>query len=295
MTEYKKRAVCPVCPHHCSLKEGQYGRCRARKNEKGTIICVNYGKITALALDPVEKKPLRHFFPGSMILSAGSYGCNLSCPFCQNYQISMAGSKEKETADYVTDEAAAEIPDFREMSPEELAELAEALRGRGNIGVAFTYNEPLVGYEFVRDTARLVRRRGMKNILVTNGTAELPVLEELLSCIDAMNIDLKGFTRDYYRKLGGDLDTVKAFIKRAAQVCHVELTTLIVPGENDSLEEMERQAGWIAGVDPDIVLHVTRFFPRYRMADRKATDVELVYRLRDAAGKYLKHVYTGNC
>ena len=295
MTEYKKRAVCPVCPHHCSLKEGQYGRCRARKNEKGTIICVNYGRITALALDPVEKKPLRHFFPGSMILSAGSYGCNLSCPFCQNYRISMAGSEEKEAADYVTDEAAAGVPDFREMSPEELAELAEALRGRGNIGVAFTYNEPLVGYEFVRDTARLVRRRGMKNILVTNGTAELPVLEELLPCIDAMNIDLKGFTRDYYRKLGGDLDTVKAFIKRAAQVCHVELTTLIVPGENDSLEEMERQAGWIAGVDPDIVLHVTRFFPRYRMADRKATDVELVYRLRDAAGKYLKHVYTGNC
>ena len=295
MTEYKKRAVCPVCPHHCSLKEGQYGRCRARKNEKGTIICVNYGRITALALDPVEKKPLRHFFPGSMILSAGSYGCNLSCPFCQNYQISMAGSEEKEAADYVTDEAAAGVPDFREMSPEELEELAEDLRGRGNIGVAFTYNEPLVGYEFVRDTARLVRRRGMKNVLVTNGTGEIPVLEELLPCIDAMNIDLKGFTRDYYRKLGGDLDTVKAFIKRAAQVCHVELTTLIVPGENDSLEEMERQAGWIAGVDPDIVLHVTRFFPQYRMKDRNATDVKTIYRLRDAAGKYLKHVYTGNC
>lgn len=295
MTEYEKRAVCPVCPHHCSLKEGQYGRCRARKNEKGTIICVNYGRITALALDPVEKKPLRHFFPGSMILSAGSYGCNLSCPFCQNYQISMAGSEEKETAHYVTDEAAAGVPDFREITPEELAELAEDLRGRGNIGVAFTYNEPLVGYEFVRDTARLVQERGMKNVLVTNGTAELPVLEEILPYIDAMNIDLKGYTRDYYRKLGGDLDTVKAFIKRAAKVCHVELTTLIVPGENDSMEEMERQAGWIAGVDPDIVLHVTRFFPRYRMKDRNATDVKTIYRLRDAAGKYLKHVYTGNC
>lgn len=295
MTEYEKRAVCPVCPHHCSLKEGQYGRCRARKNEKGKIICVNYGRITALALDPVEKKPLRHFFPGSMILSAGSYGCNLSCPFCQNYQISMAGSEEKETAHYVTDEAAAGVPDFREITPEELAELAEDLRGRGNIGVAFTYNEPLVGYEFVRDTARLVQERGMKNVLVTNGTAELPVLEEILPYIDAMNIDLKGYARDYYRKLGGDLDTVKAFIKRAAQVCHVELTTLIVPGENDSMEEMERQAGWIAGVDPDIVLHVTRFFPRYRMKDRNATDVKTIYRLRDAAGKYLKHVYTGNC
>lgn len=116
-----------------------------------------------------------------------------------------------------------------------------------------------------------------------------------LPYIDAMNIDLKGFTRDYYRKLEGDLDTVKAFIKRAAQVCHVELTTLIVPGENDSVEEMEQQAGWISAVDPDIVLHVTRFFPRYRMTDRKATDVELIYRLRDVAGKYLKHVYTGNC
>lgn len=230
-----------------------------------------------------------------MILSAGSYGCNLSCPFCQNYQISMAGSEEKEAADYVTDEAAAGVPDFREMSPEELAELAEDLRGRGNIGVAFTYNEPLVGYEFVRDTARLVRRRGMKNVLVTNGTAELPVLEEILPYIDAMNIDLKGFTQDYYRKLGGDLDTVKDFIKRAAQVCHVELTTLIVPGENDSEEEMEQQAGWIAGVDPDIVLHVTRFFPRYRMKDRSATDVKTIYRLRDAAGKNLKYVYTGNC
>lgn len=295
MTEYEKRAVCPVCPHHCSLKEGQYGRCRARKNEKGTIICVNYGRITALALDPVEKKPLRHFFPGSMILSAGSYGCNLSCPFCQNYQISMAGSEGKEAVDYATDEAAAGVPDFREMSPEELAELAENLRGRGNIGVAFTYNEPLVGYEFVRDTARLVRQRGMKNVLVTNGTAELSVLEEILPYIDAMNVDLKGFTQDYYRKLGGDLDTVKAFIKRAAQVCHVELTTLIVPGENDSEEEMEQQAGWIAGADPDIVLHVTRFFPRYRMKDRSATDVKTIYRLRDAAGKYLKYVYTGNC
>ena len=295
MTEYKKRAVCPVCPHHCSLKEGQYGRCRARKNEKGTIICVNYGRITALALDPVEKKPLRHFFPGRMILSAGSYGCNLSCPFCQNYQISMTGSEGKAAADYATDEAAVGVPDFREMSPEELAELAENLRGRGNIGMAFTYNEPLVGYEFVRDTARLVRQRGMKNVLVTNGTAELPVLEEILPYIDAMNIDLKGFTQDYYWKLGGDLDTVKAFIKRAAQVCHVELTTLIVPGENDSEEEMEQQAGWIAGVDPDIVLHVTRFFPRYRMKDRSATDVKTIYRLRDAAGKNLKYVYTGNC
>ena len=187
-------AACPVCLHHCRLMDGQYGRCGARKNENGKIICDNYGKVTALALDPIEKKPLRHFFPGSMILSVGSYGCNLSCPFCQNHEISMARS---------------ENTGWRMMRPEELADLAEDCRGRGNIGVAFTYNEPLAGYEFVRETARLVHERGMKNVLVTNGTAKLPVLEELLPYIDAMNIDLKGFTEEYYRKLGGSLETVK--------------------------------------------------------------------------------------
>ena len=282
----EKRAACPVCFHHCRLDEEQYGRCRARKNVKGTVVCDNYGKVTALALDPIEKKPLRHFMPGSLILSVGSYGCNLSCPFCQNHDISMGDGM---------------VTEYREITPEELTELAAAYReqkdayGRGNIGVAFTYNEPLAGYEFVRDTAKLVRERGMKNVLVTNGTAELPVLEEILPFIDAMNIDLKGFTEDYYRKLGGSLEAVKAFVRRAAEECHVELTTLIVPGENDSEEEMEREAEWIASVDSEIVLHVTRFFPRYKMNDREATDVETVYRLRDIAVKYLKNVYTGNC
>lgn len=281
-----KKAVCPVCFHHCALAEGQYGRCRARKNVNGTVVCDSYGKATALALDPIEKKPLRHFMPGSLILSVGSYGCNLSCPFCQNHDISMGDPGETE---------------YRKISPEQLAELAAVYReredgyGRRNIGVAFTYNEPLAGYEFVRDTARLVRERGMKNVLVTNGTAELSVLEELLPFIDSMNIDLKGFTEGYYRKLGGSLEAVKAFIRRAAGECHVELTTLIVPGENDSEEEMEREAEWIASVDPETVLHVTRFFPRYKMTDREPTDVKTVYRLRDTAAKYLKNVYTGNC
>lgn len=276
----KREAVCPVCPHHCLLAEGQTGRCRARKNREGKIVSINYGKLTSLMLDPIEKKPLRRFFPGSRILSVGSFGCNLACPFCQNYEISMADSGQAH---------------WQEVTPEALAGLAQEYQDRGNIGVAFTYNEPLVGYEFVRDTARLVRERGMKNVLVTNGCAEPLVLEELLPYVDAMNIDLKGFTGEWYEKLGGDLETVKRFIARAAQDCHVELTTLIVPGENDSEEEMDREARWIASLDWEIPLHVTRFFPRYRMADKAPTPVERVYRLRNTAAQWLRYVYVGNC
>lgn len=276
----KREAVCPVCPHHCLLAEGQTGRCRARKNREGKIVGINYGKLTSLMLDPIEKKPLRRFFPGSRILSVGSFGCNLACPFCQNYEISMADSGQAH---------------WQEVTPEALAGLAQEYQSYGNIGVAFTYNEPLVGYEFVRDTARLVRERGMKNVLVTNGCAEPLVLEELLPYVDAMNIDLKGFTGEWYEKLGGDLETVKRFIARAAQDCHVELTTLIVPGENDSEEEMDREARWIASLDWEIPLHVTRFFPQYRMADKVPTPVERVYRLRNTAAQWLRYVYVGNC
>ncbi len=276
------KTVCQVCIHNCALAPGQTGLCGARKNEGGEIICDNYGLITSIALDPIEKKPLRDFHPGSMILSVGSYGCNLRCPFCQNHEISMADKGVLET-EYV--------------SPRQLADTAltwKEQKRAGNIGVAYTYNEPLVGWEYVRDTARLVREYGMVNVLVTNGTASQKVLEELLPWIDAMNIDLKGFREEYYSKLGGDLETVKAFITRAAESCHVELTTLIVPGENDSPEEMEAQAKWISGLNSAIPLHITRFFPRYRMKDREATDVEQLYRLAGIAGRYLERVYVGN-
>nr|WP_304954902.1 AmmeMemoRadiSam system radical SAM enzyme [uncultured Acetatifactor sp.] len=276
------KTTCQVCMHHCSLSSGQTGLCRARKNLDGIIRCDNYGQITSLALDPIEKKPLKHFRPGSLILSVGSYGCNLRCPFCQNHEISMAGSAEAEA---------------RYVSPRQLADMALEWKERkraGNIGIAYTYNEPLTGWEYVRDTARLVREYGMVNVLVTNGTASLEVLEELLPYIDAMNIDLKGFREDYYRMLGGDFGTVKAFIMRAAKGCHVELTTLIVPGENDSMEEMAEEARWIADLNPEIPLHITRFFPQYRMADRAPTDVKQIYRLAETARQYLANVYVGN-
>ncbi len=274
------KETCRVCIHHCSLEQGQTGLCRARKNENGRIICGNYGQVTSLALDPIEKKPLNMYRPGSLVLSVGSYGCNLRCSFCQNYEISMAGPEDA-GAVYI--------------SPEDLAEKAREYRVIGNIGAAFTYNEPLVGWEYVRDSARLIKGSGMDNVLVTNGTASLEVLEELLPYIDAMNIDLKAFREETYRKLGGDLEAVKAFITRAAAGCHVELTTLVVPGMNDGAEEMEEEARWIASLRKDIPLHVTRFFPRYHMTDREATEVERVHRLADAAGKYLEHVFVGNC
>ena len=187
----------------------------------------------------------------------------------------------------------AEAGRLYEVSPERLCELAEEQRSRGNIGVAYTYNEALVGYEYVRDTARLVREAGMLNVLVTNGTAELPILEEILPYIDAMNIDLKGFTPEIYRHLGGDLETVKRFIARAARACHVELTTLVVPGMNDSTEDMRREAAWIAGIDPAIPLHITRYFPRYKMR-RPPTDIAVMRRLQDAAEEHLARVLLGN-
>ena len=271
---------CDVCMHHCELDREQTGFCRARKNTGERIIPVNYGKITSLALDPIEKKPLAMFCPGTMILSAGSFGCNLRCPFCQNHEISMAGEGESEAA-YI--------------EPGELAARAQALRPRGNIGVAYTYNEPLVGWEYVRDTARFIRAAGMKNVIVTNASVTDPVLDEILPLTDAMNIDLKGFTDQFYAKLGGDLGTVRHFIQRAAEACQVELTTLIVPGENDSEQEIKELASWVGGISSDIPLHITRFFPRWKMTDRGATDIRTVYSLAETARKSLKHVFIGNC
>ncbi len=273
------KITCEICPHHCRLEEGMLGLCRGRVNRKGQVVSENYGRLTAMALDPIEKKPLYHFHPGSRILSIGSYGCNLNCPFCQNCDISMVGGKEIE---------------YQEASCEELVEKAQQLRSRGNIGIAYTYNEPLIGYEFVRDCAGLMKEAGLKNVVVTNGYINSEALKELLPLIDAFNIDLKGFTEEYYHKLRGDLGTVKQTIALAASECHVEVTTLIVPGENDSEEEMEALSGWLASVDPDIPLHISRFFPRYRMQDRASTPVEQVYRLARIARGKLKHVHEGN-
>ena len=285
-------ARCHVCFRHCELKEGQIGFCGGRIGLSDKVVASNYGKITSLALDPIEKKPLNHFFPGKKILSVGSYGCNLRCPFCQNSEISWGEEalRFSETADTVT--------------PELLVRIAEKYRPEGNIGIAFTYNEPLVGYEFVRDTGKLAHERGLRNVLVTNGTAELSVLNEIGPYIDAMNIDLKGFTARYYNEfLGGSFEMTKRFIEEAVKICHVELTTLIIPGENDSPLEMRELSSWVSElknadgsvIGPDIPLHISRFFPRFHLTDRNATSVKDVYALAEVAREKLQFVYTGNC
>ena len=281
-------AKCSVCFRHCDIPEGKLGFCGGRIARDGRVEAYNYGCITSLALDPIEKKPLARFYPGSRILSVGSFGCNLRCPFCQNHEISW-------------DDRALEFAKTAEtLSPETLVDIALQTQTRGNIGIAFTYNEPLIGYEFVRDTATLAKARGLKNVMVTNGTAELSVWQELKPWIDAMNIDLKGFTDRYYKDvLGGDRPMVMAFIEEAVKTAHVELTTLIVPGENDSEDEMRELSRWVSRLrNPDgeaVPLHISRFFPRFHMQDRPATSVRTVYRLVEVARENLPYVHAGNC
>jgi pyruvate formate lyase activating enzyme len=271
--------VCTVCFRHCRLKEGGIGFCRARTCKGGESVCENYGRITSLALDPVEKKPLARFMPGKWVLSVGSYGCNMDCAFCQNDSISRA------EADGVP---------WRYIAPDELAAMAKARSADGNIGAAFTYNEPMVGWEYVRDAGAAVKEQGMKNVVVTNGAVSGFALEAVLPYIDAFNIDLKCFTPEGYRRLGGDLEMVLSFITTAAKSAHVELTTLIIPGENDSVSEITELASWVASLDSKIPLHITRFFPRRRYSDRQPTPIATLHRLADAARTKLETVLVGN-
>lgn len=272
-------AVCKICPRHCQLLAGQIGFCGARGGTGQTVKCISYGIVTSLALDPIEKKPLYHFHPGSKILSAGSFGCNLNCLFCQNYTIARclepAGS-------------------YPRLTPAELVAQAKQLRADGNIGLAFTYNEPLVGFEFVRDTAKLAKQEGLATVLVTNGYCTPQVLETLLDTIDAFNIDLKCFHTQGYRQLGGELETVKQTIRLAAARRHVEVTTLVVPGLSDSEEAMEEQVAWLADISPEIPLHISRYFPRWQM-DAPPTPLDTIRRLEAIARRRLQNVYVGNC
>ena len=280
--------TCGTCPRRCALPEGALGFCRARRNVGGTVVADNYGRVTSLALDPIEKKPIARWHPGSTVVSVGSYGCNMRCPWCQNWEISQEGADG--------------VP-WREISPEELVAVAvrererERATGREMAGIAYTYNEPLVGWEYVRDCGLLAHREGLANVLVSNGCASRPVVEAVAPLVDAANIDLKSLSPGTYRGCAGDLGAVRDCIRTlaATPTCHLEVTTLVVPDVNDSEREMRELSGWLASVDPGIVLHVTRFFPRWRMTDRGPTPVADVRRLADVARESLREVLVGNC
>lgn len=285
------RATCDACPRRCKLAEGAVGYCRARRCRDGRVLPENYGRLTSIALDPIQKKPIARWMQGSTVLSVGSYGCNLRCPFCQNWQISQSDEGD--------------VP-WREVSPRELVRMAldvrrrEEAAGRQMAGIAYTYNEPLVGWEYVRDCGELAHEAGLANVLVSNGCAAPQVIATLAPLVDAANIDLKSFSPAFYHACGapvGALDAVQHTIEALAAEggCHLEVTILVVPGMNDTDDHMQRLSRWLASVDRTVVLHVTRFFPRWHMSDARPTDVELVYHLADVAREELDCVLVGNC
>jgi pyruvate formate lyase activating enzyme len=270
--------ACRLCPKLCAIREGKSGFCRVRENHGGTLYATNYGRVTSYGLDPIEKKPLYHFYPGSFIFSLGTVGCNLRCGFCQNWSIAHGD------------------PRWVELTPEKAVEAARQRNDRDypNVGIAYTYSEPFMWYEFVRDTAALAREAGLKNVLVTNGYVSETPLREILPLIDAMNIDVKGFTNDYYRKnCLGRLEPVLRTVEIAHPQCHVELTTLLVTGLNDTPEEITRLVDWVASLDREIPLHFSRYFPNFEM-DLPATPLKTLKQAMDIARKKLPYVYIGN-
>ncbi|HOQ01441.1 MAG TPA: AmmeMemoRadiSam system radical SAM enzyme [Acetivibrio clariflavus] len=268
---------CYLCPHNCIINDGKLGICRVRKNINGELYSLNYGKITAIALDPIEKKPLYNFMPGSNILSVGTFGCNLKCSFCQNWTI------------------AHEQPETYDITPEMLVSKAKELKSKGNIGIAYTYNEPSIWYEFVFETAKLAKEEGLLNVLVTNGFIGRKAMTQLVPYIDAMNIDVKAYTESFYNDIcKGALEEVKATVELVYSCCHIEITTLVIPTLNDALEEIFDLAKWIASLSPQIPLHLTRYFPNYKMHNIPPTPKETLIRCREEALKYLDCVYLGN-
>lgn len=273
-----KKVRCNLCPNTCVILPGQQGVCRVRENRDGRLYTINYGQVTSLGLDPVEKKPLFHFEPGGLVLSLGTYGCNFSCVFCQNWQISQMR------------------PRYTMMTPEEVvrAALSQRKRYKNTVGIAYTYNEPTVWFEFVYECARTAKNAGLKNVLVTNGYISQEALEEVLPFIDALNVDVKAWQESFYRRLvHGRLKPVLKTVERASKSAWVEVTYLVIPGENDQEEDMRTFSSWLKSVDPKIPLHLSRYFPAYQM-DKPPTPIATLERLREVAMENLPYVYIGN-
>ncbi len=276
----ENRIQCLLCPHHCRLLKGEEGKCHVRLNEGGRLMTKTYGIVSSLHLDPVEKKPLYHFYPGKSILSLGSYGCNLHCIFCQNWEISQCIPENPEK--------------LKHLSPEEVIMIAKSIPG--NMGIAFTYNEPVVNLEYIMDIARRAKEDGMVTAMITNGFIASKPLQQVLPLMDAFNVDLKVFSGSLYKRFtGGSLQPVLRALKaihRAGR--HLEVTHLVVPGINNDPELFDQLTGWIVGeLGEQTVLHVSRYFPQYRMKS-PATPSGWIERFCQKAHERLSYTYTGN-
>jgi len=264
---------CELCPRHCLIKPDRTGFCGHWLNEAGTLVAALYGQVTAVALDPIEKKPLYHFHPGAGILSVGSNGCNLACRFCQNWHLSTSQA------------------DTKYMEPRQLADLAGK---NGSIGLAFTYNEPSVWFEYILDTAALLKPKGLVTVLVTNGYLEAAPFDTLLPWVDAMNIDVKGDENFYQKLTGGHLAPVRRNVEAAFKAgVHVEVTNLLVTDANDGEKQIQKLVDWLAGVSPLIPLHLSRYFPNH-LYQQPPTPLARLETAGVIARQKLKFVYLGN-
>jgi len=270
-----QKVECRLCPHRCKIAPGHHGICLTRKNIDGTLYASNYCRPASTAVDPIEKKPLFHFYPGSAIFSTGPYGCTLKCGFCQNYELSQ-----------------------KALEPDEISvkELLEMVIQSSSIGIAYTYSEPTIWFETIMELGPLVRARGLKNVMVTNGYIETAPLQELLQVVDAMNIDIKSMEQGFYQRIckGSLAEVLRTCetVKKAG--CHVEITNLLIPGENDSPDETRRLADFIASaLGKETPLHFSRYFPRYKM-DHSATPSSTLTRAWEIARAQLEYVYIGN-
>ena len=280
---FKKRENdirCLACAHKCLIKKGKTGVCAVRKNVDGELYLLIYGKFASIAVDPIEKKPLHHFLPGSKSLSVGTVGCNFKCKWCQNYEISQASKKG----------------DFfgQEKTPEEIVELAIT---SGCESISYTYNEPTIFIEFVKDTAELAKKKGIKNVLVTNGYFSKESFDYISDYIDAMNVDLKSINSKTYEKYcGAKLKFVLENIKKInAKGIHLELTTLVIPGINDSQKELKKIASFIFSVNKNLPWHISRFFPKYELKNKNITPMETLTNAYKTGKKIgLKFIHIGN-
>lgn len=269
-----KKVKCNLCPNNCKINVDNTGICRVRKNIDGKLYALSYGKISGYALDPIEKKPINNYKPGSYIFSIGSYGCNLKCKFCQNYQIAHGN------------------PQTLFFTPEETIEKAK--KYNQSIGLAYTYNEPIINYEYILECAKLAKKEGLDNILVSNGFINKEPFIKLLEYIDAANIDLKAFNTKFYEEIcASNLEDVKNSIILAAKYTHLEITTLLIDNLNTKPNEIEKLAKWISNIDKNIPLHLSRYFPCYKM-NRPQTKISTMFESYAIAKKYLNNVYLGN-